>query len=211
MLICINAVAAAQNRADFSGTWVLDMKKTADIPPELKGYTLVVKQDEKQIFFESKIDGNFGHASQDHRPAQPAPLAATPTPTSTAGTVGGISLNPGENSGGSSRPVIARGRALSMVIRRMTCSLDGTEAVREIGGLSPGKIRRKAIWKKSEKMLELNVARDFDSQGSQITSTVREIWELAEDGKMLKIKRTVNLLAGWDETTLIFNREADKP
>ncbi len=40
-------------------------------------------------------------------------------------------------------------------------------------------------------------------QGKTVTSTVKEVWELSEDGKVLKVKRTVNLLAGWDETTMV--------
>ncbi len=215
LLIGISVVATAQTNTDFSGTWVLDKKKTSDIPSELKSYKLVVKQDEKQIFFESVVDGHFGPpAGQDQSKTAPqVTLNAAPTPSSPNSTVGGISLGTSDSSGGvgSSRNVIARGRALATVIRRMTCSLDGKEMVREVGGISPGKIRRKALWKKGDKMLELNVARDFESQGSPITSTVRELWELAEDGKVLKIKRTVNLLAGWDETTLVFTREPVNP
>ncbi len=62
----------------------------------------------------------------------------------------------------------------------------------------------KAFW-------EIYLERDFEVQGNQFTSYVREVWELADGGKVLKIKRTVNLLAGWDETTLVFNRESAKP
>jgi hypothetical protein len=102
---------------------------------------------------------------------------------------------------------MARGRALSLVIRRMSCTLDGKEAAREVGGISPGQIRRKAIWKKAEKSLEFNIARDFDVQGKTVTSTVKELWELSDDGKVLKVKRTVNLMAGWDETTLFFTKQ----
>lgn len=215
LLIGISIVAAAQSNTDFSGTWVLDMKRTSDIPSELKSYRLIVKQDEKQISFESKIEGHFGPpAGQDqNRTAPQTTLNQSPSTSSPNSTVGGISLNTADSGGslGSSRAVIARGRALATTIRRMTCTLDGKEMVREVSGISPGKIRRKALWKKGDKMLELNVARDFESQGSPITSTVREIWELAEDGKILKIKRTVNLLAGWDETTLIFSREPANP
>lgn len=215
LLLAISAVAVAQTNTDFSGTWVLDMKRTSDIPSELKSYKLTVKQEENRIIFESKVDGHFGPpASHDQsKSSQSVPLSSAPAAISSNNSVGGIALGSVDSSGSvsSSRTVIARGRALATVIRRMNCTLDGKEMVREVSGISPGKIRRRALWKNSEKMLELNVQRDFESQGSQITSSVRELWELAEDGKVLKIKRTVNLLAGWDETTLIFNREMANP
>lgn len=214
MLVGFGVVAFAQSRVDFSGTWTLDAKKTRDVPADLKSYHLTVKQDEKQLSVESKIDGNLSPSPvpEQNRPhhssAQNAVHAAISGGGSSTGAVGG---GAGDATSGGNKVVFAHGKALATVFRRFTCELDGKEVVRETGGLSPGKIKRRASWKKGDKTLEIYLERDFEVQGNQFTSYVREVWELADGGKVLRIKRTVNLLAGWDETTLVFNRESAKP
>lgn len=206
----VSVIGMAQSKPDFSGTWVLDTKKTHDLPADLKSYTLTVTQDQQRITFESKVDGDLTpQPKPDSSGAVQEAHVAVPHPTASTTGIQGATLPSNENGPGTSnsRTVMARGRALGLVIRHMTCTLDGKEVAREVGGLSPGQIRRKALWKKGDKSLEFNLARDFDFQGSKVTSTVKELWELSEDGKVLKIKRTVNLLAGWDETTLVFNKQ----
>jgi len=207
----LGATAQAQTRANFSGTWVLDTKKTHDLPPDLKNYTLTVTQDGQQLSFESKVEGDPNPA----RPEQSAPAhdaqPAGPPAHPTASTIGISSGNTPSNENGpgtsNSRTVLARGRAMALIIRHLNCSLDGKEVSRDVGGALPGQIRRKAFWRKGDKSLEIDIARDFDVQGNKFTSTVKEQWDLSDDGKTLRIKRTVNLLAGWDETTLVFNKQ----
>ncbi|MFN0110770.1 MAG: hypothetical protein ACKVZH_18070 [Blastocatellia bacterium] len=214
LLIAAYVHASAQARVDFSGTWTLDAKKTRDVSADLKSYQLTVKQDDKQISVESKVDGNLLPATgNDHpKPAQSAAQHAVNNAAagggSSTGTVGG---GAGDSVSGGNKVVFAHGRALATVFRRFSCDLDGKEAIRETSGLSPGKMKRRASWKKGEKALEIYLERDFEVQGNLFTSYVKEVWELADGGKVLKIKRTVNLLAGWDETTLVFNRESAKP
>jgi hypothetical protein len=210
LMLGLCAVARAQSQTNFSGTWALDLKKTRDVPAELKSYTLTVTQENQQLSFESKVEGDPNPPKPDQaagHDAQPAGPPAHPT----ASTVGIPSGNTPTNENGpgtsNSRTVLARGRALALIIRRLTCSLDGKEVTREVGGALPGQIRRKAFWRKGDKSLEINVAREFDVQGNKFTSTVKEQWDLSDAGKTLRIKRTVNLLAGWDETTLVFNKQ----
>ena len=214
MLIGFGVVAAAQTRADFSGTWALDVKKTRDVPADLKSYHLTVKQDEKQISVESKVEGNLSPATVADPNKSPQSSAQHAINTAVAGggsSTGSVGGGAGDATSGGNKIVFAPGRALATVFRRFTCDLDGKEVVREAGGLSPGKMKRRASWRKGDKALEVYLERDFEVQGNQFTSYVKEIWELAEGGKVLKIKRTVNLLAGWDETTLVFNRESVTP
>jgi len=207
----LGATAQAQTRANFSGTWVLDTKKTHDLPPDLKNYTLTVTQEPQQLSFESKVEGDPNPVRPEQSGSGQDSHTVGPPAHPTASTVGipSGSTPTHENGPGTSnsRTVLARGRALALIIRRLTCSLDGKEAIREVGGVLPGQIRRKAFWRKPDRSLEINIARDFDVQGGKFTSTVKELWELSDDGKTLRIKRTVNLLAGWDETTLVFTRQ----
>ncbi|MGH9800879.1 MAG: hypothetical protein ACRD82_10990 [Blastocatellia bacterium] len=214
MLVGFSIVAIAQTRADFSGTWALDAKKTRDVPNDLKSYHLTVKQDEKQISVESKVEGNINPTSAHDQNRPPQNSAQTAINIAVAGggsSTGSVGGGAGDSTSGGNKVVLAHGRALATVFRRFSCDLDGKETVREAGGLSPGKLKRRASWRKGDKTLEIYLERDFEVQGNQFTSYVKEVWELAEGGKVLKIKRTVNLLAGWDETTLVFNKESAKP
>ncbi len=214
LLIGLSLTAAAQTRSDFSGSWVLDAKKTRDVPADLKSYHLTVKQDEKQISVESKVEGNLSPAPVADPNKSPQSSAQHAINTAVAGggsSTGSVGGGAGDATSGGNKIVFAPGRALATVFRRFTCDLDGKEVVRDAGGLSPGKMKRRASWRKGDKALEVYLERDFEVQGNQFTSYVKEVWELAEGGKVLKIKRTVNLLAGWDETTLVFNRESVTP
>lgn len=208
LLVGVTGSGAAQSRANFSGTWALDTKKTGEVPPDLKSYTLTVKQDEQQISFEAKVDGELNPPGRDQSGHSPN-LSTAETPSHATASSGATSVTgDAHTAGGNSRPIVlARGRALATVIRRVTCPLDGREVSREAGGISPGRIRHKAQWRRNAKTLEVTLARDFDIEGTLRTATIKELWDLAEGGKVLKIKRTVNLLAGWDETTLVFNRQ----
>lgn len=214
LLVSLSVVVAAQSQADFSGTWVLDLKKTRDVPSDLKVYHLTVKQDEKHISFESKVEGSLTPVTvQDqNRPPQSAAQHAINTAVagggSSTGSVGGGAT---DGTSGGNKVVFAHGRALATVFRRFSCDLDGKVSVREVGGLNPSKLKRRAFWRKGDKTLEIHLERDYEVQGNQFTSYVKEFWELADGGNVLKIKRTVNLLAGWDETTLVFNRESARP
>ncbi|QQS47614.1 MAG: hypothetical protein IPM66_02860 [Acidobacteriota bacterium] len=212
MMAGLTGIAYAQSTADFSGTWVLDTKKTREVPPGLKSYVLTVKQQDNQISFEAKIDGNLNPAAAQDQPRTSnlntfgEVTGQAVSSGASTGVAGSAFTDPGTMSS-SSKVNVAHGRAFSTVVRRMNCRLDGEERVREIGGISPGRMRRKAVWKDPKKSLELYIARDFDTQGSVVTSTVREFWELADGGRELRIKRTVNLLAGWDDVTLVFARQ----
>ena len=212
-MLGFGVVATAQTPVDFSGAWTLDLKKTRDVPPDLKSYQLMVKQDEKQISVESKIEGSLNAPAPQEQNKPPQTSAQNAINTAVAGggsSTGAVGGGATDATSGGNKVVFAHGRALATVFRRFSCDLDGKVSVRETGGLSPGKLRRRAWWRKGEKTLEIHLERDFEVQGNQFTSYVKEIWELAEGGKVLKIKRTVNLLAGWDETTLVFNRESTR-
>src|SRR5262249_3460525 len=139
LMLGLCVAAQAQSRTNFSGTWVLDLKKTRDVPPDLKGYTLTVTQDGQQLSFESKVEGDPNPA----RPEQSAPShdAQPPGPRAppTASTIGIPSGNTPTNENGpgtsNSRTVLARGRAMALIIRHLSCSLDGKEVSRDVGGL----------------------------------------------------------------------------
>jgi hypothetical protein len=200
--MCSGLSCLGQTRPNYSGTWALNLKKSGEVPAPLKSYTLTVKQDEQQITLDAKVEGDINPNAPDQgtTPVQAIPLATTTANLNSGNTdEGGAAV--------SHKIVVAISRALALVIRHLNCTLDGKETSREIGGMTPGMIKSKAHWMKGNKGLEINLAREIDVQGSKFTSMVREQWQISEDGKTLKIKRTVNLMAGYDETMLTFVRQ----
>ena len=52
-------VASAQDRStSFAGKWVLDMKRTKDLPETLEGYRLQVAQSEQELRIETEVLGD---------------------------------------------------------------------------------------------------------------------------------------------------------
>ena len=93
------------------------------------------------------------------------------------------------------------------IIGAATYKLDGTETKTESAVARGGGATLKAQWKDGGKVLELTNARNFNLQGSEMTRTTRDRWELADGGKTLKVKRTIDGRQGTQESTLVFNKQ----
>lgn len=88
-----------------------------------------------------------------------------------------------------------------------TYKLDGSESRVESAGGRGGAATLKALWKDGGKVLELTNSRSFNVQGNDMTRTVKDRWELADGGKTLKVKRSVDGMQGSQESTLVFTKQ----
>lgn len=88
-----------------------------------------------------------------------------------------------------------------------TYTLDGKETKMEAPGGMGGATTLKAQWKSGGKTLELTTTRTFNRQGNEMTRTTKEAWELAEDGKVLKVKRSTETQQGPQEYKLVFTKQ----
>jgi hypothetical protein len=77
----------------------------------------------------------------------------------------------------------------------------------ELGAPMPGTATLKTKWKKDGKVLELSAVRRLAVQGNNVTVTTKERWELAEDGKVLRVQRTVGTPMGMDEAKFTFTKQ----
>jgi hypothetical protein len=178
--------------ANFSGTWVLDKSKSRDLPPQIENiesYTMVVTQDDQQLTVENKIVGG-------RRPDGGEP--------GTGGQGGGRRPDGVGGQGGGRRG--GRG-GFGMGMPTATYKLDGTETKLESAGGRGGAVTLKAQWKDGGKALELMTTRSISFQGNETTRTTKEHWELADSGKTLKIKRTVDGRQGPQDSTLVFSHQ----
>jgi len=86
-------------------------------------------------------------------------------------------------------------------------NLDGSETKADVEGRFPGKATRKAKWMNDGKTLELNTVLNGNFQGNEVTITTLEHWELAEDGKALKVHRVTESPRGKNEISLVFTKK----
>lgn len=80
----------------------------------------------------------------------------------------------------------------------LTVKLDGSETTTESQG---GKLTTKAKWTNDGKTLEITSVRSGEFQGNAFTMTTTEHWELADDGKTLKVHRKTETPRGPLEST----------
>jgi hypothetical protein len=102
-----------------------------------------------------------------------------------------------EGDGGGAGGGGGRGRGMGMG-GPLTVKLDGSETTAESQG---GKTTTKAKWTNDGKTLEITSVRSGEFQGNAFTFTTTEHWELADDGKTLKVHRKTESPRGAQEST----------
>ena len=85
--------------------------------------------------------------------------------------------------------------------------LDGTETTAEMTGRMPGKATRTAKWTNDGKVLELKQVQKGNFQGTDVTITSTDHWELADGGKTLKVHRAIESPQGAREQTMVFAKK----
>jgi hypothetical protein len=207
---------ASSTPANFSGTWVLDKNKSDGLPPQwqnIESYTMVVTQDDKQLTVENKIAGGARAGGEQNGASgvggrrQGGGQAGGQGSGQGGGQRGGI--DGGRREGGFGGQGGGRGGrgGMGMGMGTATYKLDGSETKIESAGGRGGGATLKALWKDSGKVLELTNTRSFNLQGSEMTRTTKDRWELADGGKTLKVKRTIDGPQGTQESTLVFNKQ----
>ena len=211
LVLVVGVFAASSTPANFSGTWVLDKNKSDGLPRQLQSvesYTMVVTQDDRQLTVENKIAGGArggdqnGASGETNAPRERGVQDSGGQDGSTTGgrRRGGFGGQGGGQGGG-------RGGRGGMGMGTATYKLDGTESKVESAGGRGGAATLKAQWKDGGKVLELTNSRSFNAQGNDMTRTVKDRWELADGGKTLKVKRSVDGMQGSQESTLVFSKQ----
>ena len=205
LVLVAGVFAASSTPANFSGTWVLDKDKSDGLPRQLQNvesYTMAVTQDDKQLTVENKIAGGTrARAGGEQNGAG----GENNAPRDRGGQRGG---QDGAAPGGRRRGGFGgQGGGMGLGMGAVTYKLDGSESKVESAGGRGGAATFKAQWKDGGKVLELTNSRSFNVQGNDMTRTVKDRWELADGGKTLKVKRSVDGMQGSQESTLVFNKQ----
>ncbi|HKR00834.1 MAG TPA: hypothetical protein VJT09_09175 [Pyrinomonadaceae bacterium] len=84
--------------------------------------------------------------------------------------------------------------------------LDGSKAKAQMGGRMPGEATIYLEQKEDGKVV-LHVLRELNFQGNAVTITITESWELMDNGKTLKAKRTVESPRGTQEMEMVYTKK----
>jgi chitinase len=82
-------------------------------------------------------------------------------------------------------------------------NLDGTPSTVDMGGRMPGKATL-AAKVNADGSVELKTQREVNFQNNPVTLKTTEVWQLADGGKTLKVKRTSESPRGTQESNLVF-------
>jgi hypothetical protein len=88
--------------------------------------------------------------------------------------------------------------------QEITYNLDGSKSKGQMAGRMPGEATV-YLEKKDDGKIVLHAERELNIQGNAITIKLTEVWELADDGKTLKTKRTTESPRGTMEMEMVFN------
>jgi polyisoprenoid-binding protein YceI len=86
----------------------------------------------------------------------------------------------------------------------LTVKLDGSETTTES---QRGKTVSKAKWLNEGKTLEISASSTFSGQNGELTVTTTEHWELADEGKTLKVHRKTEGLRSPSESTWVLTKK----
>ncbi len=173
------AISAQDKPTNFTGNWELDAAKSKlDERMRVESMTMEISQTDKEL----KIQTMTKRA---------------PRPDGDVSNNGG-----GMNRGGGGG--MGRGMGGDGTI---TYNLDGNETKLEmnVNGMS-GSSMLKANLEKDGK-LKLTNARSFNTQMGEMMMTVKETWELADEGKTLKISREMETPRGTNSSELVFTKK----
>jgi hypothetical protein len=185
---CAISIEAAE--ADFSGVWVLDKKKTRDLPHGLDSFTMIVTQNGQQLLVEAKLEGNLQEPEFKEASSGGGYLPSVPA--------AGVDVRTGT-------------LALRYVNHKETYSLDGKETNAPQEGAAEVSIKLKAKWAKDGKTLDLSSVQTSGRGGQRAMLSIKERWTLSDDGEGLRVLHSVATPQGSDTLALVFRKEQGKP
>jgi hypothetical protein len=228
------------NPTNFSGNWVLDFSQTKNPPAGLQNYSMVVNQDQQELDVKTSLKGDLQPAQSDASgyPGSSGGNPGGSSggyPGGRGGMGGGMGMPgrggigmPGGGMGGSSgggmpgggmpggggggRGGEGRGSVAAYQIypQSVVYKLDGSASSAQLGDPKQTEATSRAELEKSGEAVKLSLVGNENSgqRGGKIQ--VKEEWRLSQDGKSLKVDRSVKSPEGSGTVHLVFTKtEAD--
>lgn len=185
--VLLSAVAAfAQTKTDFSGNWTLDTSKSKlDERQRIESGTMNVTQTDKDVTFKTDFK-------------------RTPRPDNGGGAMaqgGGQGSGGGMGRGGMGGGAMAGGGN-----QATTYTLDGKETTSQFGsGDRTGTAKMQTKWDGSK--LNFSSVRTFTTPNGDVSTTLKETWELVDGGKVLKIHRETESPRGTQTSDYYYTKQ----
>ena len=210
---------------DFSGNWVLNLDETKNPPAGLQQYSMVVNQDEQKLKVETKLEGDL--QATPNAPSSgnnPAGSSGGGYPGGRGGMGGGVGM-PGRigmgmpgggmgmprGGGGAGRPrnegpLHGDVAAYKLYPHSAAYKLDGSEATAQLGDQEQTTATSKAERAKNGGVLKLSLVGKGDSGQGGSKIQIKEQWKLSDDGKFLKVDRSIKSPEGSGTVHLVFSK-----
>jgi hypothetical protein len=210
-LSAASGIKAQSQISAFTGTWVLDREKTPskNLPLKLKDYKMLVGESENLLHVKSQVEGPVDIVVARDRGASSSEIVSSSDNRTTRPGANGVSAS-------SSVAVAAEKNdyggtlALYFTANEATYNLSGEEQKVEIkqGEKVNGIARIRAKLDKNGKSLQFTTIRRMRTAKGEMEITNREWWKISEDGKSLRLQRTVDTPTARDEITMVLAKTA---
>jgi hypothetical protein len=193
-------IKAQSEPTPFAGNWMLDREKTPmskDFPEKLRNFKMMVGGSAATVAVKSQVEGDVELRAAGRG-------AITPVTESASQARGGAPAVSGTESSASNGKVNYGGTmALFFTVKDATYDLSGKEVKTEN---SQGLTTVKAKPDKNGKGLQITTFRRMKMPKGEMEIYVRESWKLSEDGKTLKLQRTVETPTARDEILMFLSK-----
>lgn len=198
----------------FAGKWVLDFSQTKNPPAGLQDYSMVVNQDAQQIKVDTVLVGELQAAPGSVSPGAGmgggsgraggmgmSGRRSVGTPRGGSGMPGGVGGGPrGEGS------LQANLAAYQVYPRSVVYKFDGSEARSQFGDPDETQATSKVERTGHDQILKLSLTGNTEGTEKNGQIKVKDQWQLSEDGKYLKLDRTIKSPEGSGTVHMVFCR-----
>ncbi len=225
LAFCSTLVQAKQpsKPTDFSGDWTLNFAETKNPPAGMQAYSMVVNQDEQQLKVKTSLQGNVqatpitpnaggypGGSAGGYPGGYPGGRRGGMGMPGSMGTPGGRMGMPRGGAPRAEGPLQGNVAAYKLYPQSAVYKLDGSESTVQLGDAEQTNATSKAARERDGEVLKLSLVGHEDSgqRGGKIQ--LKEQWKLSDDGKFLKVDRSIKSPDGSGTVHLVFSRrEAD--
>jgi hypothetical protein len=204
-LIGASVISAQSKTAAFTGDWILDKEKTSikNLPQKFKDYKMSVSEIENNLSVKSQLDPTpFEIEDSNKRNTNDSRVSTNSSGRVSTQTTNGVSAT---TSGGTvtQAPNFNGTMALYFTPQQISYNLSGEEIKVEIKN---GTARIKAKPDKTGKQLSFTTIRQMQTPNGLMEIITRESWKISEDGKSLKLERSIQTPTSRDEITLMLKK-----
>jgi len=207
---------------NFSGNWVLNFGQTKNPPDGLQGYSLVVNQDKQQLKVETTLQGDLESTpNTPNTGGSPGGSGRRGGMGGGLGLPGGIGIGmaipgvgigiPGGGGGRPRSPGLSQGNvaAYKLYPQSVVYKLDGSEGTTQLCDREQTNATSKAERAKDGEVLKLSLVANGSSGNRGDKIQINEQWQLSEDGKYLRVDRSIKSPEGSGTVHLAFLKRED--